>query len=147
MNNKLKFDKPFLFTARIESAACSRDPALTCDEVKEVRKIIQDILTEQYSVLDDLLKPSLKSVAANMFASHLLTKETREKLLYSDIMSEVISGMNFLHDLDKLKKHCDLFLQSLAKQDGPLKNAANSIAEAWTINIREKMDIKFECKT
>ena len=82
-----------------------------------------------------------------MFASHLLTKETREKLLYSEIMSEVISGMNFLHDLDKLKKHCELFLQSLAQQDGPLKNAANSIAEAWTINIREKMNIKFECKT
>ena len=143
MNNILKFDKQLLFTARIESAACSRDPVLTGDEVKE---IIQDTLTEQYSALDDLLKPTLKSVAANMFASHLLTKETRDKLIYSDIMSEVISGMNFQHDLDKLRKHCELFLQSLAQQDGPLKNAANSIAKAWTIKIEEKMKIKFECK-
>ena len=41
-----------------------------------------------------------------------------------------------------------LFLQSLAKQGGPLKNAANRVAKKWTINIKEKLDIniEFECE-
>ena len=97
--------------------------------------------------MEDLLKPTLKSVAANMFACHLITKETRDKQIYGDMMTQVTSAMNFLHDVHKLRKHCQLFLQSLAQQGGPLKNAADSIAEAWTIKIREKLHItiKFEC--
>ena len=65
------------------------------------------------------------------------------------MINEVTSGMNVLHDLDKLRKKCQLFLQSLAQQDGPLKNAANCMTETCTINIiniREKTDVKFECK-
>ena len=136
----------FIITARIGSDAHSRDPTLTGNKVKEVRKTIQDILREYYPALEDLLKPSLKPVAANMFACSLITKETRDKQIYSDMMTEVTSGMNFHCDVHELRKHCELFLQSLSQQGGPLKNAANSIAEAWTINIREKLDIKFECK-
>ena len=138
----------FIFTARLESDTYSRDPAFTGDKVKKVRKIIQDILRENDPDLEDLLKPSLKFVAANMFAYRLITKETRDKLIYSDMMTEVTSSMNFLDDVHKLKKHCELFLQSLAKQGGPLKNAANSVAKKWTINIKEKLDItiEFECK-
>ena len=136
------------FTARLESDTYSRAPAFTGDKVKKVRKIIQDILRENNPDLEDLLKPSLKFVAANMFAYCLITKETRDKLIYSDMMTEVTSGMNFLDDVHELKKHCELFLQSLAKQGGPLKNAANSVAKKWAINIKEKLDItiEFECK-
>ena len=138
----------FIFIARLESDAHSRDPTLTGDAVKKVRKIIQDIFRENYPDLEDLLKPSLKSVAANMFACHLITNETRDKQSYNDMMTEVTFGMNLLDDVHELKKHCELFLQCLAKQGGPLNNAANSFAKKWTINIKEKLDItiEFECK-
>ena len=133
------FTHYFIFTAKLESDAHSRDLALTGDKVKEVRKITQDVFTNLHSDLEDFLKPLLKSVAANMFACHLIT---RNKQIYSDMTTEIIN------DVHELRKHCELFLQSLAQQGGSLKNATNSIAEAWAINIREKLHttIKFECK-
>ena len=44
----------FLFTAKIKSSSHSRDSEITRDKDREVRKIIQDILIEHYSALDDL---------------------------------------------------------------------------------------------
>ena len=52
--------------------------------------------------------------------------------------------MNFISDGHKLVKRCHLFLQSLVKQGGPHIDAATSIAEERTANIKEKLDINIE---
>ena len=116
----------------------------TSDKVKEVRKIIQDVLTEQYSALDDLLKTALKSVAIEMYSHGLISETTKDTANFDDIMREFKSGMNFISDRQKFVKRCQLFLQSLAKQEGPYRDAANCIAEEWTANIKEKLDINIK---
>ena len=113
---------------------------------KEARKVIQDVLTEQYSALDGLLKASLKSIATDMYSHGLISEPTKDTANFNDMMREFKSGMSFIHDGQNLVKHCQLFLQSLDKQGGPHKQAAHIIAEEWTANIKEKLDksIKFD---
>ena len=114
------------------------------DEVKEVRKIIQDVLIEQYSALDDLTKGSLKSIAADMYSHGLISETTKDTPNFNEMMREFKSSMNFICDGQKLVKCCQLFLQSLVKQGDPHKNAASIIAEEWTANIKEKLNINIK---
>ena len=117
---------------------------LSGDKVKEVRKIIQDVLTKCYSALDGLLKASIKSFATDMYSHGLISGPTKDATNFNDMMREFVSGMSFIHDGQKLVKHCQLLLQSLVEQGGPHKQAANSIAEEWTDNIKEKLNINIE---
>ena len=137
----------YYIAAKVESAASYRDPLLSGDKVKEVRKIIQDVLTEQYSTLDHLLKTAMKSIAADMYSRGLISETTRDAANFNDIVTEFKLGLAFIHDVQKLLKHCQLFLQSLAKQGGPYKLAADSIAKEWTTNINKNLNINVEFDT
>ena len=117
---------------------------LSDDKVNEVRKIIQDVLTKYHADLDDLLKASIKSIAVDMYSHGLISGPTKDAANFNDMMREFKSGMSFIHDGQKLVKRCQLFLQSLAKQEGPQKDAASSIAEEWTDNINKKLNINIE---
>ena len=65
----LSSNKQFIYIiAKVESAASCRDPMFTSDKVKEVRKIIDDVLTKQDSALDGLLKAALINCYRNVFS-------------------------------------------------------------------------------
>ena len=121
---------------------------ITGDILKEIKRIIQDVLSNQYSALDDLLKAALKSVAIEMYSRGLISETTKDTANFNDIMREFKSGMSFINDGQELVKYCELFLQSLVKQKGPYKRAASGIAQEWTTNIKERLDIniKFDIK-
>ena len=141
----LSSNKQFIhIIAKVESAASCRDPMFTSDKVKEVRKIIDDVLTKQHSALDDLLKAALKSVAIEMYSYGLISETTKDTANFNDIMREFKSGMNFIYDGQELVKYCELFLQSLVKQKGPYKRAASGIAQEWTTNIKERLDVNIK---
>ena len=114
---------------------------LSGDEVNEVRKIIQHVLIKYYPTLHHLLKTSIKSFAMDMYSHSLISEQTKDTANFNDMMREFKSVMNFIHDGQELVKHCQLFLQSLDKQGGPCKRAANSIAEEWTDNINKKLNL------
>ena len=79
-----------------------------------------------------------------MYSHGLISETTKDTANFNDMMREFKSGMDFIRDGHKLLKHCHLFLQSLVKQGGPHKRAASSIAEEWTDNIKEKLNINIE---
>ena len=134
----------YYITAKVESAASYRDPVLSGDKVKKVRKIIQDVLTEQYFALDGMLKASIKSFAVDIYSHGLISETTKDTANFSDMTREFKSGMDFICYGHKLVKYCHLFLQSLDKQGGPHKRAASSIAKEWTAIIKEKLNINIE---
>ena len=79
-----------------------------------------------------------------MYSHSLISETTKDTANFNDMMREFKSGMDFIRDGHKLVKHCQLFLQSLVKQGGPHKRAASSIAEEWTTNIKEKLNINID---
>ena len=117
---------------------------LSGDKGNEVIKIIKVVLTKRYAALDGLLKASIKSFAVDMYSHSLISETTKDAANFNDMMREFKSGMEFIRDGHKLVKHCQLFLQSLVKQGGPHKDAASSIAEEWTANIKEKLNINIK---
>ena len=86
----------------------------------------------------------MKSFATDMYSHGLISETTKDAANFTDTMREFKSGMSFTRDGRNLMKCCQLFLQSLAKQGGPNKRAASSIAEEWTANIKEKLNINIE---
>ena len=117
---------------------------LSGDEVNEVKKIIQDVLTKYHADLDVLLKASIKSIAVDMYSHGLISESTKDTANFNDIIREFKSGMNFIHDGQELVKYCQLFLQSLTEQGGPCEQAAHHIAKEWTDNINKKLNLYIE---
>ena len=114
------------------------------DNLKEIKRIIQDVLTQWHSRLSKVLKNSLEKIATEMYSCGLISETVNETPNFKDIMTDVQSGMNVICNCQRLVKHCELFLQALIDQHGPPKEAAISIAEDWIDNIKRKLDITIE---
>ena len=110
------------------------------DNLKEFRKIIKDVLTEYFADLDRLLTTTVKPFAARMYEHGIITLATRNSLNFDNIMSEFLGGMRFKRG-DGLRLRCQVFLDCLVNQGGPLRDAACDIATTWTTEIEQKLDI------
>ena len=117
---------------------------ITGDNLKEIKRIIQDVLTQWYSDLSEVLRTSLQEIATNMYSHGLVTKTVNDAPTFKDIMNEFQSGMKLIRNYQRLVKYCELFLQTLVDQRGPPSQAAFSIAEDWTDKIKEKLNITIE---
>ena len=117
------------------------NPNLSDDDIKKVRKIIQDVLTQSYSDLSTLFSASLQKIATDMFSQCIISESTKAAPTFSNVMTEFQSGMIFIHDIQGLEKHCVKFLNILVKQGGGYNHAANSIAENWRVHIKEELNI------
>ena len=114
------------------------------NKLKQIKKIIQDVLTQWYSDLSKVLKRSLEKIATDMYSHDLITKTVNDAPTFKDIMNEFQSGMKLIHNYQRLVKYCELFLQTLVDQRGPPRQAAFSIAKEWTDQIKEKLEITIE---
>ena len=86
----------------------------------------------------------MKSFAVDMYSHGLISQATKDTRNFDDLMREFKAVMNFIQDGHKLIKHCQLFLQSLVKQGGPLKDAASGIAKEWSVIIKQKLNIDID---
>ena len=117
---------------------------ITSDNLKGIKGIIQDALTQWHSDLSKVLKKSLEKIATDLYSHGLISEAVNESPTFKDIMTEFQSGMNLIRNYQRLVKHCELFLQTLVDQHGPPKEAAINIAEDWTENIKRKLNITIE---
>ena len=117
---------------------------ITGDNLKQIKRIIQDVLTRWCSTLSEVLRTSLEKIATDMYSHGLVTKTVNDAPTFKDIMNEFQSGMKLIRNYQRLVKYCELFLQTLVDQGGPPSQAAFSIAEDWTDKIKEKLEITIE---
>ena len=117
---------------------------ITDDNLKEIKRIIQDVLTQWNSALSKVLRTSLEKIATAMYSHGLITETVNETPTFKDIMTEFQLGMDLICKYKRLVKHCEMFLQTLVDQRGPPSQAAISIAEDWTDKIKEKLNITVE---
>ena len=111
------------------------------DILVEFRRIIEEVLTECYANLERLLKATMKPFAAKMFSHWLISSEVNKALNFSDIMSEFLVGMNFTSDSHEICCRCQVFLDGLFDQGGPLKGVAHYIAKKWTTKIKSRLNV------
>lgn len=133
-------------TVKHQNTAIS-NPSLNDGDIKKIKKIIQDVITQWYSDLSELFSASLQQIAINMFAHGLISQSVKDAPIFINMMTEFQSGMKFIRDIKRLVKHCQMFLDVVVKQGGPFKQAAISIAADWTGSIKKEMDINLEFDT
>ena len=102
--------------------------------------ILKRVLQEQSAYLTDLLSSCLTDVATEMFAKKLITKHVYNNPTYRSVMNDYENGMNF-KSIFELEKHCQLFLDSLSSQGGPVESAAKVIVEQWKDEINKEIGI------
>ena len=105
-----------------------------------VREILKRVLQEQSGDLTDLLYGCLPNVATQMFAKRLITQAVYRNPTYISVMNDYENGMKF-KTVPELEKHCQLFLDCLSSQGGPLQAAAKVIAGCWKDEINKELGI------
>ena len=107
---------------------------------ERVKAILKRILQEQSAVLIDLLSNCLPNVATQMFAKKLITESVYNNPTFKSVMNDYKNGMNY-KSIFELEEHCQLFLDSLSSQGGPVENAAKAIAGYWKNEINKELGI------
>ena len=106
-----------------------------------VREILKRVLQEQSADLTDLLYGCLPNVATQMYAKSLITGPVHHNPTYQSVMKDYENGMKF-KTVPELEKHCQLFLECLSSQGGPVKDAAKAIGGYWKDKINKELGIK-----
>ena len=106
-----------------------------------VREILRRVLQEQSANLTDLLYGCLPNVVTQMYAKGLITEPVYCNPTYQSVMKDYENGMKF-KTVPELEKHCQLFLDCLSSQGGPVKDAAKAIAEYWKDEINKELGVK-----
>ena len=110
--------------------------------IKEVRKVLKDVLTRH--PLNDLLSRCLSEVADEMYGHKLISKPVRNNPNVHDVIDEFESGMMLIDDITMLWEHCQLFLQCLSNQGGPIEAAAQKLGKNWVEEVKKKFDIPLD---
>ena len=71
---------------------------ITGDNLKEIKRIIQDVLTQWCSALSKVLRTSLEKIATDMHSHGLITETVYETPTFKDIMAEFQLGMDIICD-------------------------------------------------
>ena len=81
-----------------------------------------------------------------MFFTNLVSQNTKKDPNVEKVMSDFISGMDFISDCQELGEYCKSFLWTLDQQGGPFKRAADKIAQEWTNNIKRELNVNLQFK-
>ena len=114
--------------------------------VEDIQKVLKQVLQKNYSRLDGTLKTCLKEVAGKLFSHDLITLPVRDDPSYRNIEFEFQSGMEWKNDISELERHCQVFLDILSSQGGPVKSAADSLAKQWTQEAERECKVKLQFK-
>ena len=98
------------------------------------------VLQKQSADLDDVLSSCLSNVTAQMFAKELITKSVYNNPTYKSVVNDYENGMKF-KSISELENHCQLFLDSLSSEGGPVKSVAKAIAKQWKDEINTELGI------
>ena len=82
----------------------------------------------------NLLSNCLLNFATQIFTMELITEPVYKNPTYLNVMNHYENGMKF-KVISELEKHCQVFLDSLSSQGGPMKHAAKATAEYWNNEI------------
>ena len=75
-----------------------------------------------------------------MFARKSITESVYNNPNYKDVMNDYKNGINY-KSISELEEHCQLFLNSLSNQGGPVESVAKVISGYWKDEINKELGI------
>ena len=111
----------------------------------EVHKVLKKILKSHFAHLNEQLKSCLQQVAAEMYSHNLITKSVRDSPTVRSVIDEFENAMDLMKgDVSKLQEHCQLFLQCLSSEGGPMELAAQKLYQDWMEEVKKQCNISLD---
>ena len=110
----------------------------------EVHKVLKSVLTSHFADLSNQLSRCLPRVSAAMFSKRLISESVRDYPTVYSVVGEFESGMRLANNISKLQKHCQLFLQCLSSEGGPMKLTAQKLCQDWMEEVKKQCDISLD---
>ena len=112
--------------------------------VKQVKKILKDILLSHFAGLSDQLRLCLHQVTTKMYSCALISKSVRDSPTVYSVIDEFENGLQYKDDVLKLQEHCQLFLQCLSSEGGPMTLAAKKLCQDWMEEINKQCNVNLD---
>ena len=112
--------------------------------LKQVKKILKAVLLSHFAGLSDQLKSCLHQITTKMYSCSLISKSVRDSPTVNSVIDEFENGMQYKNDVLKLQEHCQLFLQCLSIEGGPVKLAAQELCKDWMEEVNKKCSISLD---
>ena len=112
--------------------------------VKQVKKLLKDILLSHFAGLSDQLRLCLRQVTTKMYSCALISKSVRDSPTVYSVIDEFENGMQYKDDVLKLQEHCQLFLQCLTSEGGPMKLAAKKLCRDWMEEVNKQCNVNLD---
>ena len=80
-----------------------------------------------------------------MYSNDLISKSVRDCPTVNNVVNEFERGMQFINeDVLELQKHCQLFLQCLSIEGGPMKLAAKKLCQEWKKEVNKQCNVNLD---
>ena len=80
-----------------------------------------------------------------MFSHELISRSVRDSPTVHSVINEFENATQYLEeDISKLQEHCQLFLQCLSSEGGPMKLAAKKLCQDWMEEVKKQCDISLD---
>ena len=122
----------------------SLESNIKMSDTEKAAKITQGILKKHFDSLGGLLhKEPLQAVARGMYGAGLVSISVNNSPNYNNLMTEFNIMLGLCRDLGQFQNRCQEFLTILSRQDGPLKDISEVIADDWDKEIMAQLGLKF----
>ena len=121
--------------------------AITIINEQKMVATIKTVLDKNYTTLKNASKYGLPMISAQLFSTGIITREAKENMNFDEIMHEVRAHLDLLDEVQEIKTFCDQFLIAMASEGGPASPAAGKLAQQWTKQLKDNLDmeIEFDC--
>ena len=127
-----------------DKSVCSDVESTSGTESDEVNKVLKSVLTIHFYDLSNQLSRCLPRVSAAMYSKRLISESVRKSPTVDSVIDEFESGMRLANNISKLQEHCQLFLQCLSSEGGPMKLAAQKLCQEWMEEVKKQCDISLD---
>jgi hypothetical protein len=107
----------------------------------DVRKILKDVLRENFSDLSEAIKACVPRTAELMYSHKLISEFTRDSKDCWSMIDEFDKGMLFMESVSDLEGYCQSFLSCLSCQGGPPHVGAQKLAKEWSERVHQELNI------
>ena len=113
-------------------------------ESDEINKVLKNVLTSHFANLSNQLSRCLSRVSAAMYSKRLISESVRDSPTVYNVIGEFESGMRLADGISKLQEHCQLFLQCLSSEGGPMKSAVQKLCQDWIVEVKNQCNISLD---
>ena len=107
--------------------------------------MLKSVLTRYLADLNNQLSRCLPRVSAAMLSKRLISELVRDYPTIYSVVGEFESGMRLANSISKLQKHCQLFLQCLSSEGGPMKLVAQKFSQDWMEEVKSNVILHKIC--